>query len=154
MLLLSPKKYQKGRHEHTWPQTAMRNPKETQADLSLLFFLFSSKVLSVFALNGPCAHCFLPVPRVTPCFKFQGESQSGTRDFFFAGHEPPSFSYKSIHICVCPYHPLPDPSPQASAHWAPSTNDHTACFITCGIFNNLVQCGLLFTYFTRVISVS
>lgn len=154
MLLLSPKKYQKGRHEHTWPQTGMRNPKETQAGLSLLFFLFGSKVLSVFALNGPYAHCFLPVPSMTPCFKFQGESQSGTRDSFFAGHDPapsPISPFTSVSVPTTHSQTL---SPQASAPWAPSTNGHSACFIPCGIFHNLVQCGLFFMYFTRVISVS
>ena len=108
---------------------------------SLLFFLFSSKVLSVFALNGPCAHWFLPVPSMTPCFKFQGKSQSGTHDFFFAGHDPapsPISPFMSVSVPTTHSQTL---SPQASAPWAPSTNGHSACFITCGIFHNLVHVG-------------
>lgn len=153
VLLLPPKKYQKGGHEHTWPQTGVRNPQETHRQTSLFYFSYSvpkscsfllwmALVLTAFFLSAPWL----------PAWSFRAKLGLG-HVTFFAGHDP-SFTYKSTHVCVCLSVCLPDPSPQASTHWPPSTNDRSSCFITCGIFNDLVQCGLFFIYFTRVISVS
>lgn len=60
--MIPTKKCQEYGKEHTRPQKGMRNPKEMWAELSPLFFIFNSEVLSIFASDCSHAHCFLPVP--------------------------------------------------------------------------------------------
>lgn len=76
----------------------MRSPKGMQADPSLLFFILSSVVLSIFGSNGPMLAC----PALNPgsphsmsllrSLVIQSKTQAGTHDFFFTGHDslPPA----------------------------------------------------------------
>lgn len=96
--------------ERTWPQKASGNPKEMQADLSPLFFIFDSKVPAIMLRMAPilfaCPFCNVGSRHsATPCLSPQGFGGKTRAWMCFFPSSDMAFLL-NIHSCL--YYPFPE----------------------------------------------